>query len=161
MGRLKAKLFQLLNLEDKADEATVLEVVPTEKPAEDTLVVVDYNDVPIYQATPDDFKRWQCFGHYTKLWSFLIWHGQNFRNRISDYRDFNVGYDRKNHRAIFQLDEEGHYCQIQFDDEDEAPVDNTQAFSVLALLTDIETELAKSSKKTFRIKIISPALTLS
>lgn len=161
MGRLKTKLFQLLDFDDEARTEPTPEIfstLPAEVEAEvekdSPLVVVDYNGVEIFTATPDDFYRWRVFGYWGALWDYLYWHGKNFRFRLSDYRDFNVGYDREKHCAIFQLDDAGHYCRIQFDDTDTAPINPPQALSVLALLADLENEFAKLTRKPPLVEVV-------
>lgn len=100
-----------------------------------TLEEEDELDLPIYEATEKELDCWHTHGTHGGLQSLLREYDLEYSGRnVAAYCFFRVGYDKTTHRATFVINpthDPTHYHAIDFNANDSAPLNKTQARRVL------------------------------
>lgn len=87
----------------------------------------------VFETTPSQIAAWQMWSHHYYLRRWLFEHDHEYYDNFSDYREFRLGYDKLEHRAIFALDDT-HFVAINFDNNEQLPVNRSLANLTILML---------------------------
>lgn len=145
LARRAAEKQAEMELEQSAG-VTDVELPPVVEAVQDTKQAdkdISGADLPIYTAAQGEIDCWHAFQSLCGLQVILRPFDLDQHSGIK--RWCKTGYDKKNHRAIFALDDT-HYYSIQFTPTDGEPVNYEQAEKVLRKLNEIRGEKTKLSR---------------